>query len=66
MKKAQGNWSVSIYADCPYCDEWGIDVCVEDNFWTEGDGVGLGLGECKVIEATCPECKEQFEVDLVW
>ena len=62
----EATWFVSIYADCPHCGEWRIDITDGEDFWCDGDGVDLKLAEEREGTAVCPECSEEFKYKMVW
>lgn len=61
------SWDLSLYCDCPHCGE-SVDLLDTPDFWD-----GRHLSPCEHlterslgVEVSCPLCKEDFSVDLVF
>lgn len=55
---ATGTWDISVYVECPVCDEY-FDMAQEDhNFLMENNL------ETKSVEVDCPRCRHELIVKL--
>lgn len=64
VKKPTGTWSISIFVDCPKCDD-NFDAMDDVDFWEDNKGIKLGLNDDPVY-CICPYCWHKFEADLEW
>lgn len=60
-------WVIRLKTDCPKCQGY-VDLLKYADFWDEHE---LNIGEhdterSKGVEVVCPECYNEFEVDLVY
>ena len=53
-----GTWDVSIYVECPACDEY-FDLAQEDHEFLRDKNL-----ETKTVEADCPRCHHELTVKL--
>jgi len=67
MRKITAQLSIDLFVDCPFCDQWGIDVFKENgdaweqvihNFFDHNDKT------CDV-DIDCPKCKKTFKITEV-
>lgn len=67
MENIQAFWDIHLYCECPFCKDY-VDLLEFVDFW---DGVKFNLGEhdtdrTKGVDVTCPNCEEEFTVDLTY
>jgi hypothetical protein len=60
MSNHPATWSISLDTECPECQK-GFDLTDQDSFRESGINP---LERTTGYEATCPECKHEFLVDL--
>ena len=55
-------WSVSLYCDCPKCDEY-VNLLDYPDFW---DGRKLEVcEERETLDVVCPKCDHEFDVRTI-
>lgn len=65
----EASWSIEIYCDCPYCNEY-IDL-LDSRAGNNDDGMLTSLlceeisHEPLKLECRCPECGESFIVNNI-
>jgi hypothetical protein len=64
-KNISATWNIELMCECPHCEEYVnlLDYC---DFWVDRrlDVCEWGTERSKNVEAICPECNEEFVVDL--
>ena len=65
MKKTTATWFITLDTECPHCNE-DIDILEIPDIW---ERVNFDIGEhntesSKDVKILCPECEEEFLIDL--
>lgn len=67
MSKNYADWSISLHATCPECEEYFDLIEQDDDFWIDGGRAGV----CETdtprtidVDVECPSCKHKFKVDF--
>lgn len=65
MSKNKATWNLELYTDCPNCKEY-VNLLDYADFW---DGRQLEIAEngterSSDVRVVCPECGQEFIVDL--
>lgn len=69
MAHFTAEWRVSLTTDCPKCGKT-VDLLDSPDFW-DTHGSSFEIAEhmtegSRDVEVDCPECLEEFVVDLVY
>ena len=62
MSNSIAYWNVELTVECPHCELF-FDLLDDPDFWDGRQGLQVGEHR-KNIDVFCPECLEEFTVDL--
>jgi len=67
MSKNYAEWNISLYTECPNCDEFFDIIEQDDDFWVDGGRADLFEHDTQRtvdVKVECPECGHHFNVDF--
>lgn len=65
IKNRTATWNIELMCDCPHCKEY-VNLLNYCDFWDDRqlDICEWGTDRSTNVEVICPECEEEFVVDL--